>query len=132
MYLAVHLVRRGGDEGINAFLHEHPADLSWPENSAGLPDTNPGTVIDSRIKLTPGGNEVRAYLDILAPNGTSPAKMSAALAALRRDLDERRNPTIFVLGDVTIRYGVELGLEKMREEQLETLARVGLDLLRQQ
>jgi hypothetical protein len=31
MYLAVHLVKHGGEEGINAFLHEHPAGLAWPE-----------------------------------------------------------------------------------------------------
>ena len=131
MYVATHLVRRGNREGINAFLHEHPEDFEWPEAAAAvaaLADENPGTITHSRTDIEPGGNPVRAYLDMLAPNGTSRNELAEAVEALRRDLDERRNPTIFIHGKVTIRFGVELGLEQLREEQLSILAARGLAL----
>jgi hypothetical protein len=129
MYIAVHLVKRGAEEGINAFLHEHPAAFPWPANAADLADSNPGKVVDRRIDLQPGGNKVRAYLDILAPNGTSVADIRSALRELRRVLDRQRNPTTFAVGQITFRFGVELGLEKIRGEQLGSLADVGTDML---
>ena len=129
MYVATHLVRRGQREGINAFLHEHPDDLEWPENAAGLADEHPGKLTRRRTDIEPGGNPVRAYLDMLAPNGTSTKELTEAIEALRRDLHERRNPTSFVHGKVTIRFGVEIALEKLREEQLSMLAARGLALL---
>ena len=111
-------------------MHKHPDDLQWPENAAGLADEHPGEIIRSQTDIQPGGNQVRAYLDILAPNGTSAEELAEAIEALRRDLHERRNPTSFVHGKVTIRFGVEMGLEQLREEQLKMLERRGLALLK--
>ena len=133
MYLAAHLVRRAGEEGINAFVREHPAELTWPtevDDIAALADEDPGYIVASRIDLEPGGNEVRAYLDILAPERTAIDAIERALRSLRGDLAERHNPTVFKSERVVIRFGVEVGLERLRELQLDTLARVGLDLLR--
>jgi hypothetical protein len=79
--------------------------------------------------MPPGGNSVRSYLDILAPDGTARARIEQALMALARDLHERRNPTVFNHDVVTIRFGVELGLEALRSEQLEMLSRPALQLL---
>lgn len=130
MYVTAHLVRsRSGDEGINGFLHHHGADFSWPLDAAGLPDTTPGTIVLRRVDLSPGFNQVRAYLDVLAPDGTPRAQLDQAMAAFARDLPERRNPTVFVYGIVTIRFGVEIGLERIREMQLDMLAQVALALL---
>jgi hypothetical protein len=130
MYVTAHLVRsRSGDEGINGFLHHHGADFAWPSDAADLPDTVPGTIVLRRVDLPPGFNQVRAYMDVLAPDGTPRAQIDAAMTAFARDLQERRNPTVFVQGAVTIRFGVELGLERIREPQREMLARVVLALL---
>jgi len=132
MYVTAHMVRsRSGDEGINGFLHHHGAEFSWPANAADLPDTTPGTIVLRRIDLPPGSNQVRAYLDVLAPDGTPRAQIDQALVAFARDLPERRNPTVFVQGAVTIRFGVELGLERIRELQLDMLAAVARALLDQ-
>jgi len=49
--------------------------------------------------------------------------------ALSQDLRERRNPTVFHHDIVTIRFGVELGLEGLRAQQLEMLTRPALQLL---
>lgn len=130
MYMTAHLIRsRSGDEGINGFLHHHGADFAWPTDAADLPDTTPGTIVLRRIDLPPGFNQVRAYLDVLAPDGTPRAQIDQAMAAFARDLQERRNPTVFVSGVVTIRFGVELGLERIRASQLDMLAAVAVAVL---
>ena len=61
-------------------------------------------------------------------DGAPRAQIDQAIA-FAGDLHERRNPTVFVFGGVTIRFGVELGLERIREPQLEMLAAVALALL---
>jgi hypothetical protein len=72
---------------------------------------------------------VKAYLDVLAPDKTTREQLEAAIAALARDLGERVNPTVFVHGDVTIRFGVQVGLVPLRTEQLHTLSSIALTLL---
>ena len=130
MYITAHLVKsRDQLEGINAFLHIHGPAFQWPDDASSLPDTTPGRTALHRTDLPPGGNSVRAYLDILAPDGTSPAEIERALSALSHDLRERRNPTVFNHGVVTIRFGVELALEALRAQQLEMLVRPALQLL---
>ena len=130
MYVTAHLVRsRNDEEGINGFLHHHGADFPWPSDAAALADTTPGRIVRQRIDLPPGSNQVQAYLDVLAPDGTSRAQIDQAMAAFTRDLGERRNPTVFVLDTVTIRFGVELRRERLREQDLETLASVARSLL---
>jgi hypothetical protein len=130
MYLTAHLVRsRDGDEGINAFLHVHGPEFPWPEDAAPLADTAPGQVVHRRLDLPPGGNQVRAYLDVLTPDALARDEIARALADFARDLGERRNPTVFTQGAVTIRFGVELGLERIRAQQLEMLVPVALRLL---
>jgi hypothetical protein len=133
MYLTSHLVRsRSGDEGINGFLHHHGSDVAWPSDAAGLPESRPGRIVRSRVDLPPGANQIRAYLDVLAPDGTPRAQLEQAVAALASDLHERRNPTVFTLGPVTIRFGVELGLERIREHQLDMLVSVAWSLVDEQ
>jgi hypothetical protein len=130
MYITAHLIKdRDQREGINAFVHVHGAAFQWPDDASSVPDTTPGRTVLQRTDLTPGGNNVRAYLDILAPDGTPRAEIEQALNALVHDLHERRNPTVFEHGVVTIRFGVELGLEALRVQQLEMLLRSALQLL---
>jgi len=133
MYVTAHLVRSSdGDEGINAFLHLHGADFAWPADAATLADTTPGKDVCRRIDLQPGNNLVQAYLDVLAPDGTPRDELDRAIAALARNLGECRNPTVFVFGGVTIRFGVELRRARMREQDLDMLRSVAFSLLDEQ
>jgi hypothetical protein len=130
MYITAHLVKSGDQrEGINAFLHVHGASFAWPEDASSLPETTPGRTVLHRTDLPPGGNQVRAYLDILAPDRTRRIEVEQALMVFARDLPERRNPTVFHQGIVTIRFGVELALEGLRSQQLEMLGRLAVQLL---
>ncbi len=121
MYATAHRVSRNGQSGINAFLHLHGPEFPWTRDAASLPEDNPGRLQGTWTALPPGGNLVHSYLDILAPDGTPRAALMEALEALRRDLSERRNPTIFISGPVTLRFGVQIGLESQREAEFESL-----------
>lgn len=130
MYITAHLVKsRDQREGINAFLHVHGASFAWPDDASSLPETTPGRTVLHRTDLPPGGNQVRAYLDILAPDRSPRVAIEQALEAFSQDLRERRNPTVFNHGTVTIRFGVEPALEGLRAQQLEMLTRSAVQLL---
>ncbi len=71
---------------------------------------------------------MRAYLDVVAPDDTPRAELEQALVDLARDLGERRNPTVFNHDNVVIRFGVELGLEGLRRQQLDMLVPAAMRL----
>jgi hypothetical protein len=123
MYATAHRVlsARNGREGVNAFLHAHGAEFPWPRDAVHLPETNPGHLEDEIIAVKPGGNRVRAYLDVLAPDAVPSELLFRVLDQLSQELDRLDNPVVFCRGDVTIRFGVETGLLPRRAEQLNEL-----------
>lgn len=123
MYVTAHLVRShlADREGINAFIHGHGTGFSWPRDAATLPEENPGRLMDEIIRIRPGGNSVRAYLDFLAPDETPPNQLIGVLNALPSLLENAENPTIEQHQGVTIRFGVERGLLDRKSEQLNLL-----------
>lgn len=129
MYLTAHHVHRDGVEEINAFLHRHGARFAWPRDPERLPDEAPGEVVAKIVRLPPGGNLVRSYFDLLAPDGTPEKELREAAQLFAEDLAERRNPTVFRHQRVTIRFGVESGLEGMREHELAALVKTAFSLL---
>ncbi|HEX5752511.1 MAG TPA: hypothetical protein VFZ09_40270 [Archangium sp.] len=122
MYATAHRVSRNGQTGVNAFLYLHGRDFPWPENASSLPDTKPGTPTDRQsISVPPGSNPVHSYLDVVAPDGTPRAILLEALKLFRQDVSERSNPALFVFGEVTLRFGVRIGLESERDSELDRL-----------
>ena len=118
MYLTSHRVRaRSGREAVHSFLHEH-GDVPWPDDVSSWPEERPGRLHAHRSALEVGGNTVRAYLDVLAPDATPVQVVEDALEHFSNDVNERRNPTLFRSGQVTLRFGVELKLEPTRGEVL--------------
>jgi hypothetical protein len=124
MYATAHLVRSHltGREGINAFVHQHGRHFAWPRDAAALPEEEPGVLKDEIISIRPGGNSVRAYLDILAPDETSSEELLAILNEIPRLTSNTKIPSITRHKNVTIRFGVELGLANKKAEQLSMLA----------
>ena len=123
MYATAHRVSRQDQSGVNAFLYLHGRSFPWPQDASRLPEDAPGTPDPGHrmISLPPGSNTVNSYLDVLAPDGTPKAELHQTLELLRRDLSERRNPTVLTLGRVTLRFGVQIGLESKRKAELDTL-----------
>jgi hypothetical protein len=85
--------------------------------------------VDEVVDVKPGGNRVRAYLDVLAPDGVKPEKLFHVLTELAEVLGDLDNPVIFRRGDVTVRFGVEMGLIVRRSEELNALIRALKPLL---
>lgn len=131
MYLTAHRVQsKDGQQAIHVFLHAHP-DQVWPRDVSAWPETRPGEITRHQATLPIGGNRVRAYLDILCPEGTEAAVVRGALEALEQDLKERINPTVMKVGNVTMRFGVELALEDRRTKELLELAKSAMELWHQ-
>jgi hypothetical protein len=121
MYATAHRVRRDGESAINAFLYLHGPRFKWPHDVAAIPETQPGTLMRKTIAIPPGQNIVMSFLDVIAPDGTARTQIDEALSFFRRDIGERRNPTTFSWGLITLRFGVQLRLEGEREQELDAL-----------
>jgi hypothetical protein len=123
MYATAHRVAssRNGRQGINAFLHTHGRDFPWPQDASSLPELNPGRLEDEIIGIKPGGNNVRAYLDILAPDTIALEELFSALNNFAKSIPTLDNPLATHESIVTIRFGVESELEKERSEQFQVL-----------
>lgn len=122
MYATAHRVSRNGQMGVNAFLYLHGQDFPWPEDASSLPEAEPGTPTDRQsISVPPGSNPVHSYLDVLAPDGTPRSLLIQALKLFRQDVSERSNPALFVFGQVTLRFGVQIRLEPERESEFDLL-----------
>jgi hypothetical protein len=122
MYVAAHRVcRRTGTEGVNVFLHLHGSNFPWPEDPSGLPETNPGGIQSDIVELEPGGNRVRSYLDVLAPDGTSSVRIHGVLVQVEKALGEMAAPTALQFGEVVVRFGVEQELMRKKRSEFRAL-----------
>lgn len=69
MFLAAQRVLAAtGHEGINAFRYLHGGYTWYGLPPPGIPDQNPGILLEQRIEIPPPGNAVRSYLDVVAPD----------------------------------------------------------------
>ena len=126
MYWTAHRVTQGTAEEVHVFVHEHGADFQWPADASRLPEEAPGALIHQRTgALIPGGNRVRSYLDVLAPDFLGDGLPSIELQRLIGSIDTQPNPTVWigVGGQVTIRFGCEQALDAERSGEIRTLAR---------
>jgi hypothetical protein len=69
MYLvAQRVVSPLQSEGLNAFYYSN-GSLVWQGlPPLGIPDQDPGELIDAIVAIPPPGNRVRGFLDIVAPD----------------------------------------------------------------
>lgn len=133
MYATAHRVRSAlGEEGINVFLHRHGGDMPWPADPWTLPETQPGEIVLKTEAIPPGGNQVRSYLDVIAPDNSSPDALEAALtslwlqlvadeAAVGSPLGRLPNPIVFRSGPIVLRFSVEPGVEEGRALEMAAL-----------
>jgi hypothetical protein len=121
MYATVHRVQRDGVEGLNKFLFTHPGQqwVGWPPF---LPPENPGQLVYQEIEVTPGGNLVRSYFDILTPDIVHPNDIQAAFLALVGRLGERvRFPQGAVVGNTWFRFDCAQDLQIAPIDEIRVL-----------
>lgn len=132
MFLVVQHVATAEQDGVNAYIHEHGVRDDWEwEPPPGIPDEDPGTVIDDLTRVTvQGRGRVRSYLDIAAPDGT-PASLSSrvhdVVASVLRSGGQF--PLVIVSGPIFVRFEVEEALRYDWRAELRRLLDVGAELL---
>lgn len=117
-----------GLEGINAFCNLHGPYIWFGEPPAGIPDVIPGMRVNEIVRIAPGGNRVRSYLDIVAPDETPTAEI---LAAVRRFVAVVRAgplPWAATVGRCTFRFGLDLGLEQQWAAEFQQLLEAALSI----
>ena len=136
MYLTAQKVAAAGTqrEGINAFLwrHVHSApSIDWKApDVVRIAEEYPGTLAASRIELPPGGNVVRAYLDIAAAEGVEEGAIDRALQTFGEQLSLASLGRPALSGGVAVRFGTSLGLEGELAEEFAALRESAIKLLR--
>jgi len=104
---AQHVRSSTGAEGINAFCRLHGLH-EWrdppPEDLAA------GVLVNQAISIPLGGNHVRSYLDVMAPDETPTQEIRQAVVQFINRSRGRTLPWAETIGRCTFRFGVEFGL----------------------
>jgi hypothetical protein len=118
MYLSALHVRcvPSGDEGINAFKYVHGRD--WLEPPAGVPDDDPGRLVKYQFEVPPGGNRVRSFLDVIAPDSS---EWEDVRAAIQGGLALSKPPMNFTYAACRIRFSLDEGLRPRWLEEFRQL-----------
>lgn len=121
MLLTAQRVRSAaGAEDVNAFCSLH-GPYDWIEPPPGIPDENPGERVNEHVRVPPGGNRVRSYLDIVAPDETPTTEILASIPRFLSALRQTPLPWVATVGRCTFRFGLELGLEGRWASEFRTL-----------
>ncbi|HYO52501.1 hypothetical protein [Archangium sp.] len=136
MYLTSQRVSAPGEErtGINTYLYRHgeavpSIDWSRPD-LARIVDEFPGTLVAHATEVPPGGNLIRSYLDIVAPDSMRMDAVDLALQQFDKEWSSSRIGQVIHMGGVAFRLGLELRLEARAREELRDLSLHALALLR--
>jgi hypothetical protein len=108
MYLtAQHVVSSDGSAGINAFHYQH-GPLVWQGlPPPGIPDLEPGTLVNQSVVVEPPGNRVRSYLDVIAPDETPVAEIRQAFIGFLSEAQPTPLPWAGVSGSCFFRLSME-------------------------
>lgn len=118
---AQRVVSSAAEEGVNAFCNLH-GPYTWEgEPPAGIPESDPGEPANQRIAVPPGGNQVRSYLDVVAPDETPTSEVLSAVQQFVVAMRDRPLPWKSTIGRCTIRFGIDLGLEQKWVEEFRLL-----------
>jgi hypothetical protein len=105
IYTAQRVVSALGLPGVNAFCR-----------TEGQPEA-------VYIEVPPGGNRVRSYLDVEAPNGAPLAALFAFVDEACRGTRVERLPMSVSAGGFTLTFGCEAALAPAWREELKDLSR---------
>jgi hypothetical protein len=124
MYLTSQKVRPPSKQhdGVNSFLYVHGSD-TWQVPPPDIPDRNPGRLVAQSLSVPPPGNNVRSYLDIVAPDEARWNEIRIGLMDFVGKLQRSPLPWHGVSGRCSFRLGMELGLARQWHKELAVLYR---------
>lgn len=137
MYLtAQRVVSRDGRTGINVFFHLHkysnPPKLINDSDVISVAESNTGELVKERCNITPGGNRVKSYLDIVASDEIDEQELITALNSFRSDIvEEKMGPILRIIGKVGLRFNAEFGLYDTIVDEYKELKEKALSLFQQ-
>ena len=117
---AQRVVSPGGQEGINAFYYLH-GPYTWLDEPPAQITNNPGELVNERIVVSPPGNHVRSYLEILAADHTPSRRIARDVLDAVNLLESRPLPLNVRHGDTTFDFNAELRLAAAWRGELEAL-----------
>lgn len=126
MYLTAQHVQAPatGDEGINAFFYQHGPVVWDGFPPAGIPDANPGVLEYPLLGLPrQGGNRVRSYLDVVAPDETPWSEIRGSFISFVSESQLNPLPWVGVRGRCFFRIGMESGLVQSWQNEVAALYR---------
>jgi hypothetical protein len=124
MYLAAQHVRSvSGQEGINAFHYAHSGYLWHGLPPQGIPDQDPGVLVEQIINVPPPGNAVRSYLDIIAPDEVFWPEIRPAFFAFVSHAQGQPLPWQGVFGRCSFRVAMDFGLANVWRHEIANLYR---------
>ena len=128
MYLTAQrvLAPDGKRQAINSFFYLHHCEWRPSQAASFRPESNPGTLVDDAIELSPPGNRVRSYLDVVAPDGTSPAALAHSFEKLVTGGGPLKFPLEMSVGRVWFRFDTERTIRPAWRHELRTLFRHAL------
>lgn len=122
MYLTAQRIEplTDGKGGINAFHHRHSHPLRSRELSK-VPNDDPGIVVNQHISVKPGGNRVRSFLDVVAPEATPWERIRSCF--LRFVSQNRAEPMPWegAVGECWFRLNMDAAIAEQWESELADL-----------
>jgi hypothetical protein len=120
MYVTAHRVRsRQQIEGINAYLYAHGEQV-WPVPPD--PDQDPGELVQSMLTVeNVGFNEVRSFLDIVAPDNMWWSEIRTALMQFIGTMQSHPLPWQGIVGLCRFRVGMNFSLMRTWQQELTHL-----------
>lgn len=124
MYLtSLHVVDpTTGREGFNAFYYRH-GPFVWNAPPPDIPDGNPGELMESRISVPSGGNRVRSFLDVVAPDEATLTEIRHDFVAFVGYAQRQPFPWDGIVRRCRFRVGVEHGLVNRWHREIADLYR---------
>lgn len=120
MLLSAQRVRTSqGVTGINRYVYRHAPGV---RNTLDLTALEQAAVLHAQdFEVPPGGNDVRSYLDIFAPEGTSSVDIARAAVVIRGGPDPTSFPAMFFCDSIVFRLGLVFGLVPSWRNELTDL-----------
>lgn len=114
-----------GLTGINCYVYRH-APGAW--KISDLAALEHAAILEAQdFEVPPGGNDVRSYLDIFVPEGTSSTEIAGIAAAIRGGPNPSSFPAAFAFGAIVFRLGLVYGLvPSWRHELTDLVSRIML------
>ncbi len=137
MYItAQRVISEEGQQGINSFFHLHRPNKqpkpATPSDVVSVAESNTGKLIKDQVEIKPGGNRVRSYLDIVAPDTMDAKSIIAALDKFREDINQSRmGPIISIANRIGLRFSAEIEMYKILGDEYDALKNRVVALFRQ-